>query len=473
MKTLVWFREDLRLHDNPALHYAASSGSVAAIYIYPEGTGGASKWWLDKSLARLSEALGQQGVELVLKTGAAADILSQALRSSKADKVVWNRVYSPTGISLGEEVKNSLGAQASRSFNGLLLTEPSEVFNKQGTPFKVFTPYWRHCQSIITPRPIEALPKLNAFDLAMDSEALADWGLHPENPDWSNGLRDRWQPGEEGAQARWQIFLETSIRSYKDGRDFPATDNTSYLSPHLTFGEISANQCWLDVHEAIASRELDSTNGLKFLSEIGWREYSRYLLVHFPTIETEPFNKKFTEFPWQVDQKLLKAWQTGQTGYPLVDAGMRELWHTGYMHNRVRMVVASFLTKHCLIHWRDGADWFWDTLVDADIGSNTASWQWVAGCGADAAPYFRIFNPTLQSQKFDKQGDYLRKWLPELRELPAKYIHKPSDASAEILAAANITLGKDYPNPIVDHASARADALEAYSSIKLLGVAAG
>jgi deoxyribodipyrimidine photo-lyase len=466
MKTIVWFREDLRLHDNPALHHAASLGSVAAIYIYPEGMGGASKWWLDKSLSRLSEALAEHGIELVLKTGSAEKILKRALHESSADKVVWNRVYSPQGISLGEAIKNGLGAESTRSFNGLLLTEPSKVFNKQGSPFKVFTPYWRYCQSVIQARPITDLPQLKPFDLALESEALADWGLHPQHPDWSQGLGERWLPGEQGAQRRWQAFLDSAVRSYKEGRDFPATDNTSYLSPHLAFGEISANQLWLDTHEAIATGELDSQNGLKFLSEIGWREYSRYLLVHFPHIQTEPFNKKFVNFPWQSSPQLLQAWQSGQTGYPIVDAGMRELWHTGYMHNRVRMVVASFLTKHCLIHWREGADWFWDTLVDADIGSNTASWQWVAGCGADAAPYFRIFNPTLQSEKFDKDGEYLRRWLPELRDLPAKYIHKPHAAEQSILSAANIVLGKDYPMPIVDHVSARADALHAYSLSK-------
>ncbi|MFT6006239.1 MAG: deoxyribodipyrimidine photo-lyase [Pseudoalteromonas tetraodonis] len=466
MKTIVWFREDLRLHDNPALHYAASAGSVAAIYVYPRGLGGASKWWLDKSLSRLSEALNEQGIELVLKTGSAEEILKRALDESSADKVVWNRVYSPQGIALGEAVKNNLGVELTRSFNGLLLTEPSKIFNKQGTPFKVFTPYWRYCQSVIQARPIRDLPDLKAFDLDLKSDALIDWGLHPQQPDWSQGLEKRWVPGEQGAQQRWQRFLDSAVRNYKEGRDFPATDNTSYLSAHLAFGEISANQLWLDTHEAIATGHLDSQNGLKFLSEIGWREYSRYLLVHFPEIETEPFNKKFRNFPWQSNPQLLKAWQSGQTGYPIVDAGMRELWHTGYMHNRVRMVVASFLTKHCLIHWREGADWFWDTLVDADIGSNTASWQWVAGCGADAAPYFRIFNPTLQSEKFDKNGEYLKRWLPELSDLPAKYIHKPSSAEQSILTAANVVLGKDYPLPIVHHAAARADALQAYSLSK-------
>lgn len=466
MKYIVWFRDDLRLVDNSALQHAASAGQVAALYIYPEGLGAASKWWLDKSLQRLSDQLAQLEIELVLKRGAPTEILSQAFAQSQADKVVWNRVYTPAGMELGESVKKALPANACQSFNSSTLTEPSKVMTKQDTPFKVFTPYWRHCQSVIEAREIEPLAKFQSFDLGIASDRLEDWQLHPQSPDWSGGLAERWQPGEEGAQQRWQDFLESAIQSYKEGRDFPASASTSFLSPHLRFGEISANQLWQDTQQAIAEQEISSENGMKFLSELGWRDYSRYLLVHFPHIVEQPFNQKFADFPWQENADYLRAWQRGKTGYPLVDAGMRELWETGYMHNRVRMVVASFLTKHCLIHWRDGADWFFDTLVDADTPNNTASWQWVAGCGADASPYFRIFNPTLQSEKFDKQGEYIKRWVPELAKLPAKHVHQPSQAPSEVLAEAQIELGEDYPRPIVDHAQARAAALEAYDAIK-------
>ena len=265
---------------------------------------------------------------------------------------------------------------------------------------------------------------------------------------------------------KWLVFLESTIDRYKEGRDFPAQDNTSYLSPHLAFGEISPKQIWFDVQQAIASNEIDSVNGAKFLAEIGWREFSRYLLVHFPHVIEKSFNNRFEDFPWQNAPTLLNAWKKGMTGYPIVDAGMRELWATGYMHNRVRMVVASFLTKHCLTHWREGMDWFWDTLVDADIANNTASWQWASGCGADAAPYFRIFNPILQGEKFDKEGAYIKKWLPELEKLPTKYINKPWEADLITLQQAKISLGENYPHPIVNHREARELALNSYQSIK-------
>jgi deoxyribodipyrimidine photo-lyase len=468
MNTLVWLREDLRLFDNPALHYAASMGEVTPVYIFPEDLGGASYWWLHHSLKALQASLAEQGVRLILRTGDPVTVLENLCEQTQATSVVWNRVYSPQGIAVGVELKESL-KQAnieSRSFNAQLLIEPTQVLNKQGTPFKVFTPFWRHCLSRLEPLPLLDTPVFSKTSHTIESESLSSWGLLPTSPDWSTGFAIRWSPGEAGAQQKWQVFIEKTISRYKDGRDIPIEENTSMLSPHLAFGEISPKQIWFEIHQAIAAREIDSENGNKFLAEIGWREYSRYLLVHFPHIISQPFNPKFANFPWQDNAELLSAWQRGQTGYPIVDAGMRELWSTGYMHNRVRMITASFLTKHCLTHWKEGMDWFWDTLVDADIANNTASWQWVAGSGADASPYFRIFNPILQGDKFDKEGAYIRKWVPELNKLDNKFINKPWEADSMSLQLAGITLGQDYPLPVVDHREAREVALAAYKSTK-------
>ncbi|MFT6098552.1 MAG: deoxyribodipyrimidine photo-lyase [Arenicella sp.] len=468
MNTLVWLREDLRLFDNPALHYAASQGEATPVYIFPEGLGGASYWWLHHSLTSLQVSLAEQGVRLILRTGEPGAVLAKLCQETQATSVVWNRVYSPEGIAAGTELKQSLtdAGIASKSFNAQLLIEPTQILNKQGSPFKVFTPFWRHCLSQLDPTPLLDNPRFVKTSHSIESESLNSWGLLPTSPDWSTGFDARWTPGEAGAQDKWQKFTENTISRYKDGRDIPIEENTSMLSPHLAFGEIGAKQLWFETHQAIASREIDSENGNKFLAEIGWREYSRYLLVHFPHIINQPFNSKFENFPWQDNPTLLAAWQQGQTGYPIVDAGMRELWATGYMHNRVRMITASFLTKHCLTHWTEGMAWFWDTLVDADIANNTASWQWVAGSGADASPYFRIFNPILQGDKFDKEGAYIRKWVPELAKLDNKYVNKPWEADPMSLQLAGITLGKDYPMPIVDHKEAREVALAAYKASK-------
>jgi len=468
MNTLVWLREDLRLSDNPALHYAAQIGEATPVYILPKSLGRASYWWLHHSLEKLEASFAEQGVRLILRKGDPLTVLLQLCRELKSTSLVWNRVYSPEGMLLDKRLKQNLieNGIESRSFNAQLLIEPTQVLNKQGAPFKVFTPFWRHCLSHLKPSSLVDAPALIETSHSVVSEKLSSWTLLPTRPDWSQGIAERWQPGEEGAQARWQNFIEGTISKYKDGRDFPKEENTSMLSPHLAFGEISAKQLWFDMHHAMTVREVDAENGNKFLSEIGWREYSRYLLVHFPHVISQPFNAKFSSFPWQNNPVLLSAWQHGQTGYPIVDAGMRELWATGYMHNRVRMIVASFLTKHCLIHWHEGMNWFWDTLLDADIANNTASWQWVAGCGADASPYFRIFNPILQGDKFDKDGTYIRKWVPELAELDSKFINKPWEASPMALHLANVRLGDDYPLPIVDHKQAREQALNAYRAIK-------
>lgn len=468
MKTLHWFREDLRIMDNEALYQAAQKGQVAAVYIYPEGLGAASYWWLHKSLEVLSKSLKDHGLSLILRKGEPEKVLHELSHDLAVDCVTWNRVYSPKGVEQGKAVKAALKEQgiATSSYNSQLLIEPTQVLNKQGGPFKVFTPFWRHCRANLQVAEVLPEPTINALTHNLDSDTLTEWGLLPTKPNWAKEFDPLWQPGEAGAQAAWETFLQSKAAHYANGRDTPHANNTSLLSPHLTFGEISVRQLWHETLQSVAFQELDSTNGDKFLAELGWREYSRYLLMHFPDLETSPFNKRFEHFPWDDDSVLISAWQQGKTGYPIVDAGMRELWQTGYMHNRVRMITASFLTKHCLSHWKHGMAWFWDTLLDADVANNTASWQWVSGCGADASPYFRVFNPILQGEKFDANGEYSRKWLPELNDLPNKFLHKPWEADTNILNTAGIELGKDYPLPIVDHKEARQKALDAYQVLK-------
>ena len=468
MNTIIWLREDLRLTDNPALHFAAQQGSVTPVFIYPLGLGGASKWWLHHSLVSLKRSFAEFGVELILRKGDAEKILPDIAKATGSDRVVWNRVYSPNGIATAQKVMQALESESKigQSFSSQLLIEPTRIFTKQGTPFKVFTPFWRHCLSVLEPGNPLQVPEITPTGRTLESDKLENWDLLPFKPDWSAGLKQRWLPGEFGAEQRLEQFLSVAVHCYRNGRDIPGQENTSMLSPHLAFGEVSPRQIWFAVHEAMAANSVDADNGNKFLSEIGWREFSRYLLVHFPKVISEPFNAKFDEFPWGGEPQTLKAWQKGQTGYPIVDAGMRELWATGYMHNRVRMVVASFLTKHLRTHWHAGMDWFWDTLVDADIANNTASWQWASGCGADAAPYFRIFNPILQGEKFDAEGHYVKKWVPELADLPKRYIHKPWEADPMTLQLANVRLGDNYPLPIVDHKQARESALSAYQEIR-------
>jgi deoxyribodipyrimidine photo-lyase len=472
MITIMWFREDLRLFDNPALSIAAKQGQVLPIFFYPKGLGGASYWWLHHSLVKLSASLAEQGLRLILSVKDPEIELPRLAELISAKKVVWNRVYSPSGVDEGRVLKQALGDLeiACQSFNAQLLTEPSKITTKQGTPYKVFTAFWRLCLQTLEPDQPLAVPTLEGSDVAnlgVVSDSLEDWDLLPTNPDWSGGLAERWQPGEWGAADRLERFLECGIDDYQYKRDFPSADSTSYLSPYLTFGEISVRHIWHQVHQSLALREVSQANADKFLAELGWREFSRYLILNFPHMLSDSFNPKFDLFPWQQNPELLRAWQQGRTGYPIIDAGMRELWHTGYMHNRVRMLVASFLCKHCLIHWREGMNWFWDTLVDADIGSNTASWQWVSGSGADASPYFRIFNPIVQGDKFDREGVYIKRWVPELADLPKKFINTPWLADTDCLKATGVSLGNNYPFPIVDHKESREQALLAYQFIRL------
>jgi deoxyribodipyrimidine photo-lyase len=461
---ICWFRQDLRLADNPALTASIATGKpVTCVYILDDEClgrwrlGGASRWWLHQSLQSLADGFEEIGGRLLLRRGSAEVVIPALARETGSRAVYWNRCYEPAAIQRDQRLKAALAqtGMVAESFNGLLLREPWEVKTISGTPFKVFTPFWRAGYGAWHPSaPLPPPSRMLAGGCDAVSDHLEDWGLLPKKPDWSGGLRAAWQPGEPSAQFRLADFLGR-LTQYAASRDEPSTAGTSRLSPHLHFGEISARQIW----HAVTSRP-PSPDGDKFLSEIGWREFSYHLLFHNPKMIAEPLDAKFANFPWSTDDAGLAAWTHGRTGFPIVDAGMRELWTTGWMHNRVRMIAASFLVKQIGIDWRRGAEWFWDTLVDADLASNSASWQWVAGCGTDAAPFFRIFNPVLQGEKFDPDGDYVRQWVPELAHLPSKFIHKPWLAPPEMRSTVT-----SYPEPILDLASARKRAIDAYKAL--------
>jgi deoxyribodipyrimidine photo-lyase len=483
LPALVWFRNDLRIADHPALHAAVETGKpVIPVYIFDEDSpgirpmGGASKWWLHHALSELSNALAALGAPLLIARGPAAGIINDIIRLSDADAVFWNRRYDAPSIAVDAAIKSDFERRgiAAKSFNGSLLVEPWEVTTKTGQPMKVFTPFWRAAQArgeIAPPLPApKTLPghDLSAFaGLAISLDALR---LLPTTPDWAGGMRAFWTPGEAGAQARLKSFLSVGWTGYAELRNRPDRDNTSRLSPHLRFGELSPRQVWhAGLHAREAGIALANAKDLQsFQSELGWREFSYHLLFHNPDLAQANFQPRFDAFPWRNDPDALRRWQRGLTGYPIVDAGMRQLWETGWMHNRVRMIVASFLIKDLMIDWREGEAWFWDTLVDADPASNSASWQWVAGSGADAAPYFRVFNPILQGAKFDPDGDYVRRYIPELRALPADVIHAPWEAGPLRLAAAGVRLGETYPLPMIDHSVARDRALAAFQSLPTL-----
>ncbi len=471
--TLVWFRDDLRLSDHSALHAAAKTGGpVVGLYVLDEAElarplGGATRWWLAQSLRALQASLQSTGAQLVLRRGKAAEALAALAREIEAEAVYWNDIAQAPQRATAARVEAALGAAgvASRTFPGDLLAEPASIRNKDNRGLRVFTPFWRRVQSLgDPPSPLPAPKRLTAGP-TVASDALESWQLEPTRPDWAGGLRESWTPGEAAAQARLKDFL-ANVAGYSTERDRPDHEGTSRLSPHLRFGEISPRQIWHAARFAAAEHPRLAADIDKFLSELGWREFCRHLLYDVPDLAERNLQSSFNAFPWKRDAKALRAWQRGQTGYPIVDAGMRELWHTGVMHNRVRMVVASFLVKHLLIDWRDGEKWFWDTLIDADAGSNPANWQWVAGSGADAAPYFRVFNPILQGEKFDPEGIYVRRWVPELARLPNKFIHQPWEATPLELAAAGIEPGKSYPHPIIDHKVGRERALKAYATIR-------
>ena len=471
---LVLFRNDLRVGDNGALSAAAGTGKplLAAFVLDEESNGirplgGASRWWLHHSLAALAGKLDQLEACLILRRGAMRSVVDELVAESGADTVLWNRRYDPGGVAADSTMKRTLRERGLRaeSFGGHLLHEPSRLSNGSGSFYKVFTPFWNALAAGPESRdPVDAPKRLNGFSAKVASECLDDLVPLPASPDWAGGLRESWRPGEDGAQACLEKFLSEGLEDYSAGRDFPARPLTSRLSPHLAHGEITPYQVFAALRER--GKDARSVDIAKFRKEIGWREFCHHLLFHNPQFHEENFQPGFDAFPWASDKKALIAWRHGQTGYPIVDAGMRELWRTGTMHNRVRMIAASFLTRHLLIDWREGERWFWDTLVDADPASNPGNWQWVAGCGADAAPFFRIFNPVLQGEKFDPEGSYVRRWVPELERLPARYLHKPWETPAAMLEKAGVTLGETYPHPIVDHAKARERALAAYRTTR-------
>ncbi|MGJ0510616.1 MAG: cryptochrome/photolyase family protein [Methylocystis sp.] len=466
---IVWFRNDLRLDDNPAVVAVARSGApLVALYALDDDSpgpwrmGAASRWWLHHSLTALGADLARLGVPLTLRRGRAEFVLEGLIEETGAAGVYWNRLYEPWAMRRDSEIKANLRARGLtvESDNGALLFEPSRLRNGQGNAFKVFSPFWRACLATGGPAAPLPAPKAMTAAPAPGGDALADWRLLPTKPDWAQGLRESWRPGEADARRRLVEFAATRVGAYKVARDFPAGEGVSRLSPHLHFGEVSPRRVWAEVMAAAGEA------GLPYLRELGWREFCHHLLVANPDMPERALDKRFGAFPWRDDPAALAAWQRGQTGYPLVDAAMREVWRTGYMHNRARMVAASFLVKHLLLPWQVGERWFWDTLVDADLANNSGGWQWVAGCGADAAPYFRVFNPVLQGEKFDPEGDYVRRNVPELAKLEARWIHRPWEAPADVLRRAGVRLGETYPGPIVDHARARARALAAFEEMR-------
>jgi deoxyribodipyrimidine photo-lyase len=474
---IVWLRQDLRLADNPALQAACRRGGpVVPVFVWApeeEGAwppGSASRWWLHQSLAELSSAFLAAGAKLVIRQGTSLAELSSVAKATGANAVFWNRRYEPASIARDRMVEEALRAAGlqTESRNGALLHEPSTIQNKAGRPFQVFTPFWKTCLAAAEPgEPLPAPRRLAMPRRQPASLPLAELGLEPR-PNWITGMRAAWRPGSIGAKAELLRFLRDGILTYSEGRNRPDLVGTSRLSPHLHFGEISPRQVWHAVKRFAESRAISASvwRGWQFLTELGWREFAHHLLFHFPHTPEQPLRSEFARFPWRKNPAWLRAWQRGQTGYPLVDAGMRELWTTGWMHNRIRMVVASFLVKNLLLPWQDGARWFWDTLVDADLANNSLGWQWTAGCGADAAPFFRIFNPVSQGEKCDPDGHYVRRWVPELARLPGGWIHHPWQAPPAALAAADVELGRTYPRPIVSHLVSREVALEAYQQIR-------
>lgn len=469
---ILWFRKDLRLDDNHALHAACETGRpVIALFIREPSSagtgplGGAQTWWLHHSLLSLASSLEALDGSLNLASGDALDVLVGLIKSSGTDTVVWNRRYDPAGIAIDTRIKRELDQQGinAKSFSGQLLHEPSRLKTGGGTPYRVYTPFWRALeQSGEPPRPLDAPDAMRFAPPLPSSEKLASWKLLPTKPDWAKDFSQVWPAGETAAREKLSEFLGQSLEGYKTNRDFPAKQTTSMLSPYLALGVISPARIW----EETRGLSVPAEDLVHFRKELAWREFSYHLLYHFPKLPYENWNDRFDGFGWTNDTNQFRAWTRGMTGYPIVDAGMRQLWQHGFMHNRVRMIAASFLIKDLMIDWRRGECWFRDTLVDADPASNAASWQWVAGCGADASPFFRIFNPVLQGEKFDRDGDYVREFVPELAGLDNKYIHKPFAAPQSILDKAGIQLGETYPKPIVDHAAARDRALKAYKAVK-------
>lgn len=468
--TIVWFRRDLRLADNPALAAAcARGGAVIALYIHDEqgffAPGGAQKWFLHHALKSLEAGLRTIEIGLILRKGAEADVIASVVRESRATAVYWNRRYVAADIETDQAIKAALkkAGVETGSFNGALIREPWEIETKTGGPYRVFTPFWNALRTLGPSRREIAAPKSPPINSAITptTDRIEDWKLVPSSPNWAREFSNVWTPGESGASDNLTLFLSGAASRYDADRNRPAIRGTSRLSPHLALGTISPLHVWNETHRATAARDIPEGEALKFLSEIAWREFAYHLLYHNPAMPTDPLRPAFRNFPWRDDRQAFAAWARGETGVPIVDAGMRELWRTGWMHNRVRMIAASFLVKNLLLPWQWGERWFWDTLVDADPANNAASWQWVAGCGADAAPYFRIFNPVSQGEKFDPDGAYVREFVSEIAALPNTVVHAPWKAAPPI--------SKGYPPPIVELDQTRTRALASYEAMKSVG----
>ncbi|MEB8431565.1 deoxyribodipyrimidine photo-lyase [Cocleimonas sp. KMM 6892] len=470
---IVWFRQDLRLADNAALLHACNECDVVIPVFIDDAMeesissiGGASSAWLHRSLESLSADLSSQQSKLIFRQGEPLKVLSELINETKATHLYWNRCYEPKVRKRDEEIKTTLSKQILskqikvKSFKGSLLLEPWEVLKQDDTPYRVFTPYWKALvQKLILTSPYEMPSDFKPAEKWPDSLELNQLKLLPQEPipRWDEAMMKHWKVGEDAAHDALHEFLEDGVQNYKEKRDFPAIGGTSLLSPHLHFGEISPLQVfhYSNMHKAQNPHHDHGVGHI--LRQVVWREFAYALLYHFPETVTDPLFEKYKGFEWRNNEEELKRWQQGNTGFPIIDAGMRELWQTGYMHNRVRMIAASFLTKNLLIHWHKGEAWFRDTLVDADIANNTMGWQWVAGSGADAAPYYRIFNPVLQSNKFDGKAEYIRRWVPELSKLDNKAIHQPSVEQAKEC---------NYPEAMVDLKATRERALDRYSQIK-------
>ena len=471
---ILWFRTDLRLHDNPALDAACEGGPpVIPIYILDHDLedrpiGSAAAWWLDKSLKALVEALEAKGSNLILRRGDCREIIPELAAHTGAEAVLWNRLHQAASDRRDDALKMVLEKAGVRveTFNASLLVEPDSLRTGSGGAYKVFTPFSHAIRQRLAhaPKPTAAPRSMPAPEHWPKSEALKGWGLHPHSPDWSKGFD--WTPGEASALNTLETFTEQHLADYPTLRDRPDCDLTSRLSPHLRWGEASPWRVIAAARFAADSGDAGDTAAETFVGEVLWREFNQHILAAFPDLPHKPIRPEFARFPWRKAPKDVDAWTRGLTGYPIVDAGMRQLWAAGWMHNRVRMVAASFLVKHLRIDWREGERWFWDTLVDADPGNNPGNWQWSAGSGADAAPYFRIFSPEAQGTRFDPDGTYVRRWIPELARVPAKHIHAPWKAPGLVLEEAGVRLGRNYPHPLVEHAQARQAALDAFASLK-------
>lgn len=476
--TVVWLRHDLRLRDNPALHHAIDHEAVVPLFIWspaeeePWAPGPAKQWWLHHSLKALSNDLRDRGLRLILRQGAAQDVLHDVIRATDADRVVWNRRYEPHLRTRDETVQAALEERGveTRVYETQLLHDPEGVETTSGGPYHVYTPFWNKVTSeqlLRTGSPLDepALTSSHAPDSWPESDPLEALDLLSDAGDHTEGWAEMWTPGESAAHDRLQHFIDDILRDYETERDRPDHDGTSRLSPYLHHGEISPRQVWAAVSEWADAHDAHD-DAEPFLQEIVWREFAYHMLHHYPDTPSETYRDKFKDFGWQHHDAHFERWKRGETGYPIVDAGMRQLLHAGWMHNRVRMIVASFLTKDLLIWWQDGARWFWERLVDASLANNSMGWQWAAGSGADAQPFFRIFNPVSQGERHDPDGEYVRRWIPELRGLPSDIIHRPWDASDDVLTDAAVTLGETYPRPMVDHSDARDRALEQYDAIR-------